>query len=296
VGLTNSLMLFGAVSFQMSLFYLVNNKDEDIKRYTWIVIQSTISIFSGVLLFEGVSGVLHTHIFKELSSLALIFATLLHSTSWFIVMQCCVLAVAVKGKKTRAYSLLSPGGTRRAASGPSPRDFRMMDPTHAEIERQSAEQDCPEIHPEPMAMHQDTSRHSPLSSNMVESSRCWGGMVGHLASFATIAASKTFAAFAEETWGAPGVMVTPLVTCAYLGILLSVSGRIRALLINSDGVMDETEHVWEHVVFEIENEVCGLWCPTSSVRSAFSSSTGAISAGTRKNFICTRISRFGPAC
>merc|ERR1719174_1598871 len=38
------LMLVGAVTFQMALFYLVNNRDPDIRRYSWYTIGTTISM------------------------------------------------------------------------------------------------------------------------------------------------------------------------------------------------------------------------------------------------------------
>jgi len=46
-------MTLGSVAFQMSLFYLANHRDQDMRRYAYGVIGETISIFCAVLTFNA---------------------------------------------------------------------------------------------------------------------------------------------------------------------------------------------------------------------------------------------------
>jgi len=58
VNLAVSFMLLGSVIFNMSIFYLVNHHDPDIKHNSWAVLSSTIAIFVSVLMFSGIQGIL----------------------------------------------------------------------------------------------------------------------------------------------------------------------------------------------------------------------------------------------
>lgn len=65
VGVAISVMLLGSMCFFMSLFYLVNYPDDDIKRYSWQVVSSTLSIFCAVLLFTGLNGLVTEYIVDD---------------------------------------------------------------------------------------------------------------------------------------------------------------------------------------------------------------------------------------
>jgi len=58
VDIVLALMLLGSVSIVMSLFYLVNHHDLDIREYSWHVVSSTLAIFTSILGFEAAAGIL----------------------------------------------------------------------------------------------------------------------------------------------------------------------------------------------------------------------------------------------
>lgn len=87
-----SVMLLGSISFMMSLFYLTNQRDDDLRKYSWQVISSTISIFSAVLLFQAVNGVVHELFLHHASHEVVVTVGFVHMLFWFLALQV-VLAV-----------------------------------------------------------------------------------------------------------------------------------------------------------------------------------------------------------
>jgi len=79
-------MLLGSVSFVMFLFYLVTWPDDDIRRYTWKVLSSTISIFLAVLLFQGFNQLLELFL-EELKEEVCMMIHFLHCLVYIVLLQ-----------------------------------------------------------------------------------------------------------------------------------------------------------------------------------------------------------------
>lgn len=86
----DSAMLIGAVLLVGSLFYLVNWPDDDIRLYTMRILSSTMSIFSAVLMYQGINQVVEV-IIEELSPWVKCIIQFAHCSLYITLMQ---LAIA----------------------------------------------------------------------------------------------------------------------------------------------------------------------------------------------------------
>jgi len=86
VDLAVAVMLFGSIVFNMSLFYLVHNPDKDIQRYSWQVISKTLSIFTAVLMYQGISGVIDSWFVHLTASYVPLTIGMFSMLLWFCVL------------------------------------------------------------------------------------------------------------------------------------------------------------------------------------------------------------------
>mmetsp|Transcript_52090 Transcript_52090/g.124036 ORF Transcript_52090/g.124036 Transcript_52090/m.124036 type:complete len:638 (-) Transcript_52090:47-1960(-) len=80
--------LLGAITFMMSLFFMTNHPDEDMRRYTYEVISGTVSIFCAVLLFQSANDLVEANISEGLSLEKQAMIDMVHMLFWFTVLQC----------------------------------------------------------------------------------------------------------------------------------------------------------------------------------------------------------------
>mmetsp|Transcript_84463 Transcript_84463/g.243834 ORF Transcript_84463/g.243834 Transcript_84463/m.243834 type:complete len:802 (+) Transcript_84463:95-2500(+) len=76
-----AIMLLGAVFLIMTMFYMVNWNDDDIRRYSWQIISSTVSIFVSVLTFRGIEE----YLVKNLNLEDKVFALFVHYLLFFVL-------------------------------------------------------------------------------------------------------------------------------------------------------------------------------------------------------------------
>jgi len=101
VGVSVAATLIGAVSFIMCLYYFLNWHDEDIQKFSWELLSSTISIFCAVLMFQAFNDLVEAYIIDafHLSIYEEAALDLGHFLFWYVSLQVslCKLSGAVGG-------------------------------------------------------------------------------------------------------------------------------------------------------------------------------------------------------
>eukprot|EP00443_Scrippsiella_acuminata_P044143 CAMPEP_0115220020 /NCGR_PEP_ID=MMETSP0270-20121206/27229_1 /TAXON_ID=71861 /ORGANISM="Scrippsiella trochoidea, Strain CCMP3099" /LENGTH=605 /DNA_ID=CAMNT_0002634057 /DNA_START=28 /DNA_END=1845 /DNA_ORIENTATION=+ len=87
VDIAIAVTLIGAVSFQMGLMYLTNHHDKDMRKYTYQVINQTVSIFCSVLMFQTFNDILEAKVLKGASPEWKFCINWLHMFFWFLILQ-----------------------------------------------------------------------------------------------------------------------------------------------------------------------------------------------------------------
>jgi hypothetical protein len=230
----------------MSLFYLVNHSDPDMRRYTWIVIGATISIFSAVLLFQSVNGLIHHYILEEASEAVAMIIGFVHVLVWYCVTQFTVLMIAKYHAKPDEPASGDAAYTGLALQSPAP---TVSDSGNGATAPLTGAPGSPRS-----AAH---AAHGGAShgGKMAEDAKSMGGLLAHITAFAAIHWFHDVFHLLEEE-GIGGVSV--VLCCVFFLAMFFVAAKVRTIIIEWDGQKSPDEEVWEHVVRETEDDAMAL--------------------------------------
>eukprot|EP00930_Biecheleria_cincta_P036861 TRINITY_DN25267_c0_g1_i1.p2 TRINITY_DN25267_c0_g1~~TRINITY_DN25267_c0_g1_i1.p2 ORF type:complete len:326 (-),score=71.38 TRINITY_DN25267_c0_g1_i1:1228-2205(-) len=78
--------LIGAVSFVLAMLYLMNHPDDDMRRYTYDIINATVSIFSAVLVFQSFNDAIETTLLEGKPVYVCVIVNFVHMLFWYCML------------------------------------------------------------------------------------------------------------------------------------------------------------------------------------------------------------------
>jgi hypothetical protein len=214
-------MLLGSVTFVMSLFYLVNHSDHDIRKYAWRVISQTISIFVAVLVFVAFVGVL------EASVDHCIFTPMNFATDLRRVARCMVAYAEFLVLYCSMHIILAHYAHKRpgvAVEGSS---------THIKTERDQRQ----------------------FEQQRRLDMRAWGTLAAHTCGFALIRCTETLQHVNGFVRSSPSMAMAPVLVNTLLLIgLFRLADWIRSRHSESGAACD----LWDEEADDAENDVAQL--------------------------------------
>jgi len=255
-----AIMLLGSVAFVMGLIFLVTWKDEDIRRYSWKIISTTVSIFLAVLLFQGNNQMLML-VIEHWSNEAKSACQYGHCLVYILLLQ--VTMAYISGV------LVPPGGVRDErrlghmewiiTDGYSVRAGEKVE--ESKVVRFTKEKECIKGY----IMEEDTQRELLCERRQVKEEinlmmQCWARLFAHMAGFAAINAGATmqqdeiFAASPHRSW------IPVFINAVAILIVFHIFGMIRtAYMEKFKGKQGANRAaLMQEAAFEAENDISSL--------------------------------------
>lgn len=256
--------LLGSLAFGMILLYLVNWIDDDIRRYSWLVISMTISIFCAVLIFAGTREWLESLFLSQHAALQVLIFDYGLFLCWFIALH--VVTAVSAG--------LFGGGV-------SPFE---LDQDHWVVEDSLRSSHQEEVPPGSIATKQwglgicmgsdgypvFARKRKLLREKLDRRLRCWATIMAHTTGFASISAGVALQHYGWFGSNAATTLVASLAHMAILVLLFSIESAIFTCHGRPEALVD----MYDEQMVEAFNDVASLTLSFLVVQSIKYSCTG----------------------
>merc|ERR1712032_116088 len=225
VDISIACMLLGSVTFVMLLFYLVNFDDEQIRRYSWTTISTTLSIFLAVLVFTGINEYVKSYAEKaEVGEHAMCAVQYLQFFVWLCILQFTISYVSgaicegAEGKEKieRQYWVINDAMRFDYESKVDESLVRNKDPNATKSTIRYEGVDVP------------VAKRQMEYERRLRRMKCWATLFAHTSGFAAIHAGASLQEL-EVFKSSPAMAFIPVViNTAIIGVLFAINGKIRS--------------------------------------------------------------------
>lgn len=257
-------MLLGAVIFVVSLFYLVNWDDDDIRYYSMNIISMTMSIFSAVLMYQGINDQIK-RFSADLPEFARVVIQFAHCACYIVIMQ--VLISALSGV------VVFPGAT---VVNFDEKVWLIAEGLRCDYGRKLTPEEVQKVRA--VGREPDAKRSVWLDQHNIEVPvrkerhnlrraqrwmRCWAMLLAHMSGFAAINAGARLQAV-EVFASSPGMALLPaIINQVVLQIFFKLSSMARSksmedCIKNQESSGHFKVKLCHEAVVEAENDVSSL--------------------------------------
>lgn len=232
---TAAFMLIGSTTFVMSLFYMVQDPDLDVRYYSWGILTLAACIFIAILITDTTNSWVRQQCFShaDVGDLTYFWMCAILAMFWFIASQ------AVCAFFSGAFE-----------------------------QEQETQNDCLSLRQKGKGSSSDANSEENLWQRREMALKCWGGLVGHCAGFSIIAA---FGALQDTKYfsSSPGmaICVVPIAFVLITG-LFKIAAFVRyQMSLLGDGQVSKGEELWDECSAQAENSALCLGISFASMRS-----------------------------
>eukprot|EP00929_Paragymnodinium_shiwhaense_P008781 TRINITY_DN11276_c0_g1_i1.p1 TRINITY_DN11276_c0_g1~~TRINITY_DN11276_c0_g1_i1.p1 ORF type:complete len:627 (+),score=130.54 TRINITY_DN11276_c0_g1_i1:238-1881(+) len=242
----------------MALFWLTNYSDDDVRRYSWSTISTTVSIFVSVLVFQGINTMVERAT-ENLSHTALLAFNYVHLTFWLFFMQIAVARESGAIMESEPVDLLEEhwvyadalranfGEKLDASLGHAPRNATAKKSVVEMFTKRGVKQEVP---CEQRALELDRRKRRV---------QCFSTLLAHLSGFAAIHAGGSMQQLEPFCSSPLFVLIPAAVTLGFNCLVFAMTGPIRTSLEKAalaKGKKGLRAKLFHEKVSEAENDIC----------------------------------------
>jgi len=266
-------LLLGGVAMVMVLFYLVNWHDDNIRRFSWRIISTTVSIFTAVLVFNGFSGFVMEFLLEEVHGWPrhgwrLLLVDYFFVAFWFAVLQFMTFyqSGATHLENALAFEQLV---------------WVIAEPLRADCDTEVPERDVRNVSGMKSIAYRDhhevfVRKKAANREMFARRTNCWATLLAHMTGFAAINAGGQLQHVKFFERSAPLAMLAVVVNLLFLLVLFRVAALLRQAGRPSSGGPNGCRELFHEEVEEAENDVLSLSTSFLTVQALRFALTGAL--------------------